>query len=236
MADIFCTSYPNRPPGLRWRPSHQQPVFTRGYSLFRPDFRTNRSICRDIIGINLVVFGAWQVQNHDVRRWLVDNFTWSKRNWRAGRYWTVITSAFSHKNIWHLAGNMIGLWTFWAILSTAPYVTAASLLTLAAGSAIAGGAAQLHHQPNSVSLGASGMVMGIGAAAACYAPRWPVAILLFPIPMPLWVAVGGYFLYDYYYLKAPSNIGHAAHLGGFAFGAAYGLLLRRGGIMRFLGR
>jgi membrane associated rhomboid family serine protease len=78
--------------------------------------------------------------------------------------------------------------------------------------------------------------MGIGAAAACYAPRWPVAILLFPIPMPLWVAAGGYFLYDYYYLKAPSNVGHAAHLGGFAYGAVYGLLLRRGGIMRFFGR
>lgn len=232
LADIFRTSYPGPPRRAPWRPVHHRPLFTRGFSLFRPDFRTSRSICGGIIGINILVLGAWNGTGHDGRRWLVDNCTLSMRNWRAGRYWTIITSAFSHMGVFHFAGNMICLWTFWSILSTSPYVSAASLITLAAGSSICSGAAQLHHQPNSVGLGASGMVMGIGAAAACYAPRWPVAILFIPIQIPLWVAVGGYFLYDYYYLKTPSNVGHAAHLGGFAFGAAYGLLLRGGGVLR----
>lgn len=31
---------------------------------------------------------------------------------RAGRVWTVLTAAFSHQDIWHLGGNMLGLYFF----------------------------------------------------------------------------------------------------------------------------
>ena len=51
------------------------------------------------------------------------------------------------------------------------------------------------------------------------------------IPVPLWVILAGYVAVDTFYLdNTQSRTGHAAHLGGAAFGAAYSaLVLRRYG-------
>lgn len=74
--------------------------------------------------------------------------------------------------------------------------------------------------------------MGLGASAAMLAPT--ANMLLFGIvPVPMWALFAGYTVYDTYYLDNPaSRTGHAAHLGGGAFGAIfYTLVLRRlGGI------
>ncbi len=76
------------------------------------------------------------------------------------------------------------------------------------------------------------MVSGIMVATACIAPTTTVQ-LFGVVPLPLWLLTVGYLFYDGYYLDSPaSNVGHASHLGGSAFGFAFYMLrLRRfGGI------
>lgn len=101
------------------------------------------------------------------------------------------------------------------------------------GSAVAGSAGFLYQQASkstnapTYALGASGMVMGIGMAAAMLRPKTPMAIFGI-VPAPLWAILGGYVAIDSFYLDHPqSRIGHAAHLAGAAFGAAYYLLVLR---------
>jgi membrane associated rhomboid family serine protease len=62
-----------------------------------------------VIGANLAVFGGFEVIDYGFMR---DNFTSSWRNLLQGRIWTVVTSAFAHKEIWHLAINMFVLYQF----------------------------------------------------------------------------------------------------------------------------
>ena len=78
-------------------------------------------------------------------------------------------------------------------------------------------------------LGASGIVMGAGTVAACLAPFAPMSVFLIPVRLPLWGVLAGYYAIDAYFLSSTtSRIGHAAHLGGAAAGAAYYLLSLRG--------
>lgn len=179
----------------------------------------------------------WPIQ------FLNNNFLISWDHIRAGRYWTLITSAFSHQDLGHLAGNMFSLYAFGSVLMSAglsPLVFTSILL----GSAVAGNIGFLYHDRQTRlqndgfrrrmhGLGASGAVLGVGTAAAMLFPTAPM--LLFGIvPCPLGVLLLGYVWYDSYYLSDPMSVtGHAAHLGGAAFGAAaYMLYLRRfGGIL-----
>lgn len=43
---------------------------------------------------------------------MLQNFACSVTNLREGRYWTVLTCAFSHKEVSHLMGNLAALWLF----------------------------------------------------------------------------------------------------------------------------
>ena len=78
-------------------------------------------------------------------------------------------------------------------------------------------------------MGASGMVMGMSLVATCLWPTAPAGLILIPITFPLWVLTLGYVDVDTYFLKSETSpIGHAAHLGGAAFGAAYYFAYLRG--------
>lgn len=81
------------------------------------------------------------------------------------------------------------------------------------------------------------MVMGMGAAATLLAPMTQMVVLVFPAP--LFLVTAGYVAADTYYLDSKtSRIGHAAHLGGLAFGAVYYFVsLRRfGGVWQWVRR
>jgi membrane associated rhomboid family serine protease len=165
-------------------------------------------------------------------QWLHDHFVHSLKNMKDGRYYTLVTSAFMHQSIMHLAMNMIGLWGFGRLIVSG--FGAPSFLVLYFGSVIAGGLTQNYvwekrGQWNAGGLGASGGVLGVFAATACIVPRGQMGFLF--IPMPMWLgaalmvglSVGG--LQD----RWLPTFGHADHLGGMAFGALLWLMaLRRG--------
>lgn len=222
-----------------------------------------------MIGLNAAVFGAWQLAdaNKDVKlqRQPYDNATLSEGNIQSGRSWTMITSAFSHKDFTHFVFNMVGLHAFGRIISMVPGVGTVKFMALAFGSAATGSLAWLYHtgtkdrpQPQrnnkniwsrfgegrtivrqiNVALGASGLVMGLGAAAACLSPFTPMNIMFIPISIPLFVTTGLYFAADTYFLKSNSGIGHSAHLRGAVFGAAFylGALRNYGGVWKMAQR
>jgi len=227
------------------------------------NYRVGKAVLWTTIGINVGVFAYWRYAYTQSRGSMADILSGSlkpnsSRLWPinflnsnfllnvddvAQRPWTVLTSAFSHQDVGHLAGNMFSLYAFGTVLLSAG-VTPITFSSILLGSAVAGSIGFLYHSSTkkrivdgfhrkSVNgLGASGAVMGIGTAAALLQPRASM-LVLGVIPVPLFILVGGYVYYDSYYMDDPTSmVGHAAHLGGAAFGtAAYLLLLRRyGGI------
>lgn len=169
---------------------------------------------------------------------MYDNFTVKASDIPKGRYWTVLTSTISQIDLWHLIGNMFGLHAFGGMIAMSPYVNPRHFAYLAIGSGIAGSALYLYQQRRASkstswgrtekpALGASGMVMGLGAAAAVFNPTQTI-LLNFFIPVPIWALVAGYAAFDGYYLNDErSRVGHAGHLGGAIFGLASALILRR---------
>jgi len=256
MSFLFQT----RRPGLSPNPRLSQRFFS---SLTSQQHRANRAIIWSCIAGSVAVFGAWNYSmgawgpgsagmssrssprgtvvsswsTTRVRKYLDDNFTLKVSDFDTGRYWTLLGSAISHISFYHILGNMFSLHAFGSYCSVV--IPPAALATLLAGSAIGGGISWLYHQKTSGSgrnvraMGASGMVMGLGSAAACLMPQ--ARVLLFAVvPVPLWILVPAYFVYDAYYLNAvDSRVAHAGHIGGSIFGVVYyALVLRRfGGIL-----
>lgn len=153
------------------------------------------------------------------------------------KYHTLLTAAFTHTNLFHLAGNMFTAYYLGTMLCYSRLINPARLLTIALGAGVAGNVGFIYQRylamdgsgiDNYRGLGFSGALMGITSVAACLAPTAKVAIYGI-VPVPLWGLVVGYGFYDGYYANDPnSRVGHAGHLGGLAFGIAYYLLRLRG--------
>lgn len=214
-----------------------------------------------IIGLNAAVFGAWKyaesTRDSKLLRLLQQHATLSWDNMLAGRYWTIFTSAFSHTWTMHFAFNMIALHAFGSIMAISG-VPAMHIFSLCFGCGLAGSTAWLYQRkeqgnkpraptvygaqrpPGVVdsALGASGMVMGAAGVATCLMPFAPMNLMFIPIPIPLWVLTGLYATFDIYFMKKNDRIGHAAHLGGMAYGVLYYFLnLRRfGGVWQMARR
>lgn len=223
-----------------------------GYGYGWQRFESARRTVHFIMGVNVVVFGAWTYASYHndskLRDYLMENATLSWSSINLKRYWTTLTSAFSHQDFSHLLFNMMSLNAFASALVYAGNigVGAPHIIGLYCGSAIAGSAAYLymrkpqkhdrrwglfgHHIPTTLSycLGASGAVMGFASAATLLAPFSKMMILPLPVPIPMWLLTSAYFAVDYYYLGANDRIGHDAHLGGAVFGVAYYLAALRG--------
>jgi membrane associated rhomboid family serine protease len=171
-------------------------------------------------------------------RWLHDHFIHSLKNMREGRYYTIVTSAFMHQSILHLTVNMVGLWGFGRTIVLA--FGTPSFLGLYFGSVIAGGLLQNYiwerrSQYDMGGLGASGGVLGVFAATACWMPHGTVGFLF--VPMPMWVGLALMVGISVRGMQDPPlwlpTFGHGDHLGGMAFGALWWLVaMRRGRIYR----
>lgn len=64
----------------------------------------------------------------------------------SGRWWTVLTSTFTHHDLFHFAFNMLTLRTFCQILSWAPGIGGVHVLAIAVGSGLAGSGGWLYQQ------------------------------------------------------------------------------------------
>ncbi|HRE78956.1 MAG TPA: rhomboid family intramembrane serine protease [Flavobacterium sp.] len=135
---------------------------------------------------------------------------------RSGEHLRMITSAFLHVDIGHLAFNMLTLYFF------APTVIAflgvPSFLMVYFGSLLCGSLLTLQFHKNEYhyrAVGASGAVTGILYAAILLRPDMNLYLFFIPIPIPAYIFGIGYLLYSIYGMKSrKDNIGHTAHFGG----------------------
>jgi membrane associated rhomboid family serine protease len=187
------------------------------------------------LAINAVVFLLWKLGGvsdldpNALGRFMIANFMISTQRLIDGRLWTLITAAFSHKDLWHLALNMIVLYSFGNLLErllgwrqfSAFYLVAALISSLSHCfvSSVFLGRAFLP------ALGASGAVCGLLLVYALLFPRQ--RILVFGVvPVPALLGALAFVALDLWGLFAQSQggglpIGHGAHLGGAACGALF---------------
>ncbi|MCO4700015.1 rhomboid family intramembrane serine protease [Streptomyces sp. RO-S4] len=175
-----------------------------------------RLVTKILIGINLAVFLAVSIQSSLLND-LVLVGTWPPAPFlptqgvAEGEWYRLLTSMFTHEEIWHIGFNMLGLW--WLGGPLEQHLGRARYLALYLISGLAGGAlTYLLAAGTSASLGASGAVFGLFGATAVLMRRLrqdmrPIIALL---------AINLVFTFGW------SGIAWEAHIGGLVAGAVIG--------------
>lgn len=173
-----------------------------------------------IIGINLFVFISVHVRP-DLLNYLAltPSEVWSEP-------WQIITSVFTHYDVFHIFANMFTLYffgtavlqllgsrRFWVIYLIGGIIGSLFFIALA----------PITGDQYASAIGASGAVFALGGALAVLRPQMRVMIFPVPVPMQLWVAIlGGFVL-----LSFISGIAWQAHLGGLLLGVLVGYFYRQ---------
>lgn len=182
-----------------------------------------------IIFLNTFVFLMWQFSSESPNGFMARNFLVSWDSIIEGRFWTLVTSAFSHNMFLHFFINMYVFFGFGRVIEQ--MIGARKLFKFYFYAGIASSLAHslvcmyLLNDPSLPALGASGSVAGIILLFSLLFPREKI-LLLGIIPMP---AIFGALVFvglDLWGLSAQLGghglpIGHGAHLGGALFGAVY---------------
>lgn len=135
------------------------------------------------------------------------------------RPWQMISYAFLHGSVLHVGANMFGLLMFGGIIERS--LGTRNFLIYYFACAITAALAQLLVAQFWVhdfypTLGASGAIFGILLAFGMLYPHEKMLIFPIPIPLPAWLLVTGYALFE---LIAglggfQADVAHFAHLGG----------------------
>ncbi len=142
---------------------------------------------------------------------------------RGFEIWQIVTYAFLHGSVMHIAFNMLALWMFGGpierLFGARPFALYYSVCVI--GAAVTQ-LLVMAYFPNGYypTLGASGGIFGLLLAYGMMYPHARVMLLFPPIPMPAWLFV---ILYGALELVlgvtgTQSGVAHFAHLGGMAFG------------------
>ncbi len=182
-----------------------------------------------IIIINVVVFLLWQTADEARLLFMEDNFTVSWDGLMAGRYWTLVTSVFSHNILFHILINMFVLRSFGGLIEEVlgswrflKFYLAAGILGSLTHAVVSN---YFIGEPGVAAVGASGAIAGLVLVFSLLFPK--EKILLFAlIPMPALVGALAFIALDLWGLMAQAGggglpIGHGAHLGGAAMGIIY---------------
>lgn len=176
-----------------------------------------------LLGANAVVFGLWQLPKYwkFLQRYMLleKDHIYSK--------WSLIGSAFSHQEVWHLGMNMLALWSFGT--SLASILGASNFFSLYMNSAIAGSLFSIWYPRIArlgmigPSLGASGALFGVFGCFSYLFPSAQILLLVFPIPGGAWVAFLGACAWNAAgCVLRWGSFDYAAHLGGSLIGVLYG--------------
>jgi membrane associated rhomboid family serine protease len=134
--------------------------------------------------------------------------------------WQLVTYAFLHGGLAHIALNMYALYAFGGMVERA--LGTQRFLWLYAASVLSAGLVQLWvvtatlDQTIGPTVGASGGVFGVLLAFAMLFPHSRVMLLFPPIPMKAWMLVAGYAVIELTsgVLGTSQGVAHFAHLGG----------------------
>ncbi len=175
-----------------------------------------------LIAINVAVFFAEIATGNggfgNITSSLIPEFGLFGPSVADGEWYRLLTSAFLHASLFHIAGNMILLFFLGRILE--PGVGTPRFVTLYFVSLFAGSFGALLLSPNSLSIGASGAVFGVLAATFVIARGRGVDALA--------SSVGVLILLNLAFSFGVSGISIGAHLGGLAGGFLCALFILAG--------
>ncbi|MFF1277016.1 rhomboid family intramembrane serine protease [Streptomyces marokkonensis] len=175
-----------------------------------------RLVTKILLGINLAVFLAVQIRSsllselYLIGEWPPAPFL-PTQGVAEGEWYRLVTSMFTHEEIWHIGFNMLGLWWLGSMLEEA--LGRARYLALYLISGLAGSAlTYLLASGTTASLGASGAIFGLFGATAVLMRRRrydmrPVVALL---------VINLIFTFGW------NDIAWQAHIGGLVAGVVIG--------------
>jgi membrane associated rhomboid family serine protease len=140
--------------------------------------------------------------------------------------WQLVTYAFLHGGIGHIAFNMFALWMFGGPVEAALRANRFIVyyVVCVVGAAVAQLAVIHFFQPDEFfsTVGASGGIFGLLVAFAVIYPGARIALLFIPVPVPATVAVIGYLVIEFVLgvTGAQASVAHFAHIGGALAGFA----------------
>ena len=199
--------------------------YVPGFSYFKTH---PKAFVYSLLGINLAVYGLWQLP----RSWTFMQKYMLLQKSRIPSNWSIIGSAFSHQEFWHLGMNMLALWSFGT--SIASMLGTANFFSLYMNSAIAGSLFSLWYPRIArlaligPSLGASGALFGVLGCFSYLVPQAQILLFVFPIPGGAWIAFLGSVAWNAAgCVLRWGSFDYAAHLGGSAIGVLYGWYISR---------
>ncbi|KAL4076039.1 hypothetical protein J3A83DRAFT_4088443 [Scleroderma citrinum] len=186
-----------------------------------------------IIAVNVGVFLAWQsaissyrvMGDPNLLMFLRNNFLVDMRNISAGRFWTLLTACFSHRDTSHALFNGLTFYfmapAVMQLLGNKRFLALYFLGGISSSLASLAWNAFVRHE-NVSSHGASGAIMATLALYACAFPR-NTFLIFFVIPCPAWVFLPGILLYDGWRSISDrrSTTDSAGHVGGLLTGIGY---------------
>ena len=187
---------------------------------------TNRgAVCKWLIAINVGVFLLQVVTARGESGLLLDALALDTSQVLDGQVWRLLTYAFLHDptSMWHILFNMLFLWWFGSDMED--LLGAREFLAFYLTSAVLGGLgfflAGLIGSQHAICIGASGAVTAVLVLCACYYPSR--MILVFFLPVPIWLFVGFQVAQDTYTFlsKTQTSVAVSVHLAGALFGFLY---------------
>lgn len=184
-----------------------------------------------ILIVNIAVFLTWNISGgaRPEPDFMINNFLVSWEALAEGRFWILITSAFSHNMFFHLFMNMFVLINFGVVVESTIGFSRFVKFYLVAGAVSSFShafvSAWVLHQPELPALGASGAISGVVLLYSLMYPKQKILIFAL-IPVPALWAVAVFVGLDIWGLIAQAEggglpIGHGAHLGGVLTGVIY---------------
>ncbi|KAG2213948.1 hypothetical protein INT47_001217 [Mucor saturninus] len=176
-----------------------------------------------IIAINTVVFACWQIPRLTpfMSKWFL-HLPGSRQNI------TLLTSCFSHQEIFHFGLNMVGLWSFGKVIhdTLGREQFLAMYLSAGIGANVVSHVCSLalrNSRPLIPSLGASGAIYGLVASTAVLHPNSSISLIFLPmIPIKLGYALPAIMGFDLAGIVFKWRMfDHFAHLAGASLGMGY---------------
>jgi membrane associated rhomboid family serine protease len=200
---------------------------------FLGSFTERGTVCKWLIGINIVVFIAQMLTLPAQPAYrgdlgpITDSFILDRDAVLGGQVWRLLTYAFLHSPsaFAHILFNMLFLWWFGSDVED--LYGPREFLAFYLASAVAGGVLYVvtpFFEMGSLGpcLGASGAVIAVTVLCAFHFPNRIIYLFMF-LPVPIWAFVVFEVGYDAYQLlqRSPTGTAVAAHVGGAAFAVAY---------------